>query len=105
MVSKEVRDIVRRFAASIAERGIQVDKVLLYGSYAANRQGANSDLDVAIVSPDFGRDRIGEGMLLNRLAWRVDARLHPVPLSSSAFKDDTWVPLIHEVRSTGIEIQ
>lgn len=105
MVSKDVRDIVRRFAASIAERGIHVDKVLLYGSYASNRQGSDSDLDVAIVSPDFGRDRLGEGTLLNRLAWRVDARLHPVPLSSAAFSEDTWVPLIHEVRSTGIEIQ
>lgn len=104
MVSKDVRDIVRRFAASIAERGIHVDKVLLYGSHATERQRADSDFDVAIVSPDFGRDRLGEGMLLNRLAWRIDARLHPVPLSSSAFSEDTWVPLIHEIRSTGIEI-
>ena len=104
-MSKDVRDIVRRFAARIAESGIHVDKVLLYGSYASRRQGSDSDFDVAIVSPDFGRDRLGEGALLNRLAWRVDTRLHPVPLSSKAFSEDTWVPLIHEVRSTGIEIQ
>jgi predicted nucleotidyltransferase len=105
MVSKDVRDIVRKLVATIAERGIHVDKVLVYGSYASNRQRSDSDLDVAIVSPDFGRDRLDEGILLNRLAWRIDARLHPVPLSSVAFRDDTWVPLIHEVRSTGIEIQ
>jgi predicted nucleotidyltransferase len=104
MVSKDVRDIVRRFVATVVERGIHVDKVLLYGSYASNRQRLDSDLDVAIISPDFGRDRLGEGVMLNRLAWRVDARLHPVPLSSEAFQNDTWVPLIHEVRSTGVEI-
>jgi predicted nucleotidyltransferase len=68
MVSKDVTDIVRRFAASIAERGIHIEKVLPYGSYATNRQGADCDFDVAIVSPDFGKDRLGEGMLLNRLA-------------------------------------
>ena len=39
MVSKEVRDIVRRLAASIAERGIHVDKVLLYGSVGRDNAG------------------------------------------------------------------
>jgi len=104
MVPKDVEAIIRKFAGAVSARGIHVDKILLYGSYAANRQTPDSDLDVAIVSPDFGRDRFSEGVILNQLAWRVDPRLHPVPLSSESFAKDSWVPLIHEIRSKGIEI-
>lgn len=105
MVSKDVSDIVRKFAAIVAARGIHVEKILVYGSYASNRQRDDSDLDVAIISPDFGKDRLDEGVMLNKLAWRVDARLHPVPLSTEAFLHDSWVPLIHEIKTNGIEIQ
>ena len=104
MVSEEVREVIRRFAAAVASRGVHVDKVLLYGSYAAGRETSDSDLDVAVVSPDFGKDRFNEGKMLMQLAWRVDARLHPVPLSAESFAKDSWVPLIHEIRSRGIEI-
>jgi predicted nucleotidyltransferase len=104
-LSKDISDIVRKFAAIVAARGIHVEKILVYGSYASNRQRDDSDLDVAIISPDFGKDRLDEGVMLNKLAWRVDARLHPVPFSTEAFLYDSWVPLIHEIRTNGIEIQ
>ncbi|MDW7710793.1 MAG: nucleotidyltransferase domain-containing protein [Deferrisomatales bacterium] len=104
MVSEEIREVIQRFAAAVASRGVRVDKVLLFGSHAANRETGDSDLDVAIVSPDFGKDRFNEGKMLMQLAWRVDMRLHPVPLSRDSFAKDSWVPLIHEIRSCGIEI-
>jgi hypothetical protein len=60
-----------------------------------------SDLDVAVVSSDFGVDRFEEGKMQLQTAWRIDPRLHPVPVSLDAFRNDTWVPLIHEIREHG----
>jgi len=104
MVAQEIRDIVGRFVAAVAAQGVHVERALLYGSVAAGRQTPDSDLDIAVVSSDFGRDRFEEGKMLMRLAWRIDPRLHPVPLSTDSFHHDTWIPLVHEIRKHGIEI-
>lgn len=104
MVTQDIRDIISQLVAVVSSRGIHVDKALLYGSVATGRDTSDSDLDVAIVSSDFGRDRFSEGKMLMQLAWRIDARLHPVPVSADSYKNDTWIPLIHEIRQHGVEI-
>ena len=104
MVTQEIRDIVIRLVDAVSTKGFHVDKALLYGSFATGKQTADSDLDIAIISNDFGRDRFNEGKMLMQLAWRIDARLHPVPVSADSYKNDTWVPLIHEIREHGVEI-
>lgn len=103
MVDQEIRDIIKKFVASLTSKGIRVEKAVLYGSYAKGDIRADSDIDVAIISPDFGRDRYEEGKLLMQTAWRIDPRIEPVPISSESYKNDTWVPLIYEIREKGIE--
>jgi predicted nucleotidyltransferase len=104
MVTQEIRDIVTRLVDAVSTKGVHVDKALLYGSFATGKQTVDSDLDIAIISNDFGRDRFNEGKMLMQLAWRIDARLHPVPVSADSYKNDTWVPLIHEIREHGVEV-
>jgi predicted nucleotidyltransferase len=104
VVTQEVRDIISRFVAAVALQGVHVDKTFLYGSYAVGNEHVDSDLDVAVISSDFGKDRYKEGTMLMKLAWRIDTRLHPVPLSADSFAQDTWIPLIHEIKSHGVEI-
>jgi predicted nucleotidyltransferase len=105
MVDTEIKQIIKRFVDALAKKGIQIDQVILYGSYASGNVHSDSDLDLAIISPDFGKDRFEEGKSLLQTAWRVDPRLQPVPISSEAFEKNTWVPLIHEIREKGIEIK
>lgn len=104
MVAEEIRGIINQFVAALEARGIHVDKAVLYGSYSNGTNTADSDLDLAVISPDFGKDRFDEGKMLMQLAWRIDFRLHPVPFSSESFANDTWVPLVHEIQKTGIVI-
>ena len=80
MVTQEVREIINRFVEAVLSRGIRVDKAILYGSYATGKENKDSDLDLAVISSDFGKDRFEEGTMLMKLAWRIDPRLHPVPL-------------------------
>ena len=104
MVRKTIVDKVRRFERAIIKSGIRVTKVIVYGSQASGQYRRDSDIDVAIVSPDFGKDRTEEGMNLFRLAGHIDPRIEPVPVSERSFYKDTWVPLIYEIRSKGIEV-
>ena len=102
MVTQEIKDIINRFVEVVLARGIHVDKAILYGSYATGNENADSDLDVAVISSDFGKDRYLEGSMLMKLAWRIDPRLHPVPVSSESFALDTWIPLVHEIKTNGV---
>ena len=105
MVTPEIRQIVRKFLDALSSKGITVDKIIIYGSYAAGLDNVHSDIDIAVISPDFGMDRFEEGKTLLQIAWRIDPRLQPVPISSEVFEKDTWVPLIYEIREKGIEIK
>lgn len=105
MAKKSVIRVINKFARAIREKGITIDKIVLYGSYAKGRQRRDSDIDVAVVSRDFGKDRIEEGMFLFRIAGEIDPRIEPVPISVKSYKNDTWVPLIYEIRTKGIELK
>ncbi len=105
MAEKSVIKIIKRFTIALTKEGITVDKVILYGSYAKGKERPDSDIDVAVVSRDFGKDRTEEGMLLFRIAGEIDVRLEPVPLSVKSYENDTWVPLIYEIRTKGIELK
>lgn len=104
MVEREVIEKVKRFAKTLKDEGIQVAKVILYGSQVAGKFHRDSDIDVAIVSPDFGKDRFQEGVKLFEIAYKIDPRLEPVPISIQSFENETWLPLIYEIKTNGIEI-
>ena len=105
MVEKEVIEKINKFVKKLKRNKIAVAKVIVYGSRARGIKHKNSDIDVAIVSPDFGRDRYEEGARLFEIASTIDPMLEPVPISQSSYEKDTWIPLIYEIRENGIEIK
>ena len=105
MVEKEIIGKINRFVKELRRRKIRVAKVILYGSRVSGKSHEYSDIDVAIVSPDFGKDRYREGAKLFEIASEIDTRIEPVPLSLKAYENDTWVPLIYEIREKGLNLK
>ena len=102
MVKKEIIEKIRRFVYLLENREeIKIEKVILYGSSVRGKSRPDSDIDVAIVSPQFGKDRLEEGAKLFEIAMEVDSKIEPVPISTKAWQEDTWIPLIFEVKSKG----
>jgi len=97
--------IIKKFIKALKDAGISVDRVILYGSYAKGVARLDSDIDIAVVSKDFGKDRVEEGMALFRIAGKIDSRLEPVPISLKVYENDTWIPLVYEIREKGIELK
>jgi uncharacterized protein len=104
MVRREIIKILNEFAKSLDKEGIKVIKLILYGSYATGKFHKDSDIDVAVVSSDFGMDRFDEGTRLFRIACKIDPRIEPVPISLESYENDTWIPLIYEIKEKGVEI-
>jgi len=105
MVEKAVRKTINDFIKELKRNKIKVAKVILFGSRASGRAHEYSDIDVAVVSPDFGKDSYREGAKLFEIACAIDPRIEPVPISSLSYKNDTWIPIIYEIRKNGIEVK
>ena len=104
MVEKEILVKLRAFQAAIEKAGVRVEKIILFGSRAAGACHEDSDIDVAVVSPDFGKDRFEEGVRLFQIAFKIDPRIEPIPISTESYKNDTWVPLVYEIREKGVAV-
>jgi predicted nucleotidyltransferase len=97
--------VIKEFINALKREGINIDRVILFGSYARGNARPDSDIDIAIISKDFGKDRVEEGMTLFRIAGKIDPRLEPIPFSIKVFENDTWVPLVYEIRQKGVDLQ
>lgn len=101
MAERTLGELIAAYSAALEERGVRVEQIILFGSHTAGTTRPDSDLDLAVVSPDFGRDRYEESKILFQTAWRIDPRIEPVPIPSGALERDTWQPLLHEIRMNG----
>lgn len=106
MVSPTITRKIEEFVGILRSvEKIHVDKVILYGSRSKGKARKDSDIDIAIISRDFGKDRYEEGSRLFEIATKVDPRIEPVPISLQSWKEDMWVPLFYEIKKNGIEIK
>ncbi|HEY4512837.1 MAG TPA: nucleotidyltransferase domain-containing protein [Candidatus Paceibacterota bacterium] len=105
MVKKTLPDnitrLVRSFRSLLEKDNIPVDSMIVFGSEAKGTARAESDIDVCVVSPLFGNDKITEMQILFRKAGRIDSRIEPYPMSPKDLKD-TYNPIVSEIVKWGI---
>lgn len=94
--------ISKRFMEEV-KKEFPVEKAYLFGSFAKKRANKDSDIDVCIVSPMFGKNYLEEEMRLISLAMKIDDRLSPVVFNSEDIKDH-WSQLAYEITKYGIQI-
>lgn len=95
---------LKKYAQLLQEAGFDVERLLLYGSFAKGTPEKHSDVDVCVVSPEFGGDITSEMVRLNTLAHRIDPRIEAVPYAPAdlAVEED---PLAYEITKYGKEIK
>lgn len=77
-----------------------IDKVILYGSYARGNQSEESDIDVAVVVNSIDEAYFSYAPLLWKLRRQVDDRIEPVLIE----KDKDYSGFLQEIMLTGIVI-
>lgn len=53
MDKKAVLNIIARFRKTLETNGVGVERIVLFGSYAAGTYREGSDIDVVVISEDF----------------------------------------------------
>ena len=86
MGEKQVEIIVKDYLRTLRDNKIVVDKAILYGSQASDVANQDSDIDIVIVSDNFGRDYIKEAVRLKLLALNINPDISPRPYSVADYK-------------------
>ena len=97
----EIEKILKHFLEEVQQK-YQIVSAYLYGSFARGTSNKWSDIDVAIISPDFSDDLFEERLKLMKLAASIDDRIEPKPFKKEMF--DPNDPLVDEIQKNGIQV-
>ena len=69
------------------DENVHLDGAILFGSRAKGTSTPDSDIDLAIISRDFGKDRHNESVLLQRLCYDLIPYADLVPVGVADYLD------------------
>jgi predicted nucleotidyltransferase len=96
-------DIAVRLHIALRRESVWADMIILFGSQAKGNARKHSDIDIAVVSRNFGKDKLVEGAMLDRVAVKIDTRIEALPFSLKEYKDPRNIsPILHEIKKHGI---
>jgi predicted nucleotidyltransferase len=93
----KINAIARKYADMVKNEIKSVESIYLFGSQVRGNPGQDSDIDIAVISDEFGEDIIEETLKLMRIRRKIDTRIEPHPLR----KDN---PFVNEVITNGLRI-
>src|SRR5690554_1048434 len=83
------------------EKHITVSKVVLYGSWVNGSPDKYSDIDLAVFSPDFGKNKLKELQLLSRLSWNIDETIEAIPYSIEQLSNNDPTSFVYNILKNG----
>lgn len=97
--------IVGRFIAEL-QNHITVTQMYLFGSYARGRHSKFSDIDLAIVSPDFKKiSPFKRLVFLGKVAWQAKTpMIEAIGYTPEEFASNSPLEFPSEIRAHGIPI-
>lgn len=100
-ISNAVQHSVERFLEAVS-REQMIAAAYIYGSEARQQATQWSDIDVAVVSPDFADDLFASQLALMKLAAQIDDRIEPRAFSLESFNVND--PLASIIQNTGVRV-
>ena len=101
IIDKSVETNIKRYIEKVKEH-YNIETVILFGSYAKGLNTADSDIDIAIISPDI-KNKYDDMAVLMGLTWGIDTRIepHPIKLADYELREDYF---IKEIINSGIDL-
>ncbi|MGQ9571972.1 MAG: nucleotidyltransferase domain-containing protein [Dehalococcoidia bacterium] len=97
----ELKEAIDDFIQRL-QQGIRVEAVILYGSYAHGTPHEWSDIDLAVISPDFEGLRMPERQrMISRLTFERYHDIEPIGYSSSEYHNPGPHSFLGEIIRTG----
>jgi predicted nucleotidyltransferase len=101
-VQNRIEKKIHQFVFELKRIGINVEKVILFGSYAKGTYNEWSDIDLAVVSNDFKGIRLIDKENMVSAISAVDYDISPLPYRPEDFTEDDL--FVKEIIQSGIRI-
>lgn len=103
--SREVKNIVDRFAKGLEQNKIKISKIILFGSYAQGNPRQYSDIDLAVISPVFNnKGRFKIQSIIAKATPRdqeVLVAIEPIGYSTKEYENTESGSFLGEIKKTG----
>jgi len=100
--TRKVIAIAKQYIKELRKNKIHVTRAYLFGSYANGQPHKYSDIDLAIIFPQFTGVRFRDSAKIAQYCWNVDVRISPIGYHPKDFTMDYIIP--HEAMTNGIRI-
>jgi len=100
---REVEQKIRKYLDALRENNINIQRAVVFGSFARGTYDEWSDIDIAIVSDIFIGDRIADKSKVRRITLQIGSDIELAPFAPADFNEDN--PFVKEILLTGIEIK
>ena len=98
----DIKEIINRFLLKLSESNIKIQKAVLFGSYAKKIHGEYSDIDLALVSPDFTGNPYDDNEKIRDAKFAVSYNIEAHTYRADEFNESD--PFVREILKHGIVI-
>ncbi|MGE5443764.1 MAG: nucleotidyltransferase domain-containing protein [Ignavibacteriales bacterium] len=106
-MDKQIYQVISDYKRRLESLGVNIGKVILYGSHAAGKAREDSDIDLVVVSDDFKNVDIWERLcLLGCACIGIKRPMEIMRFTEEELESDDNVTFIKdEIKSKGLEIK
>ncbi len=101
VISSSVISVIHEYVSVLRQQNIKFGRVILFGSHAKGSASEQSDIDLCVVSEDFGKDYHSDTVQLVGATDYIKTAMDVVPYNSLDL-DDKYDPLASEIRKYGL---
>ncbi len=94
-------EIAKKYINFLKRNKFNIQRVYLFGSYAAGKYHEDSDIDLAIIMRNLSNSFVTQVELM-KISRQFDTRIEPHPIEESDFNPTN--PFAHEILNKGIQI-
>jgi predicted nucleotidyltransferase len=99
--TSKIKQRVQRYLQVLSQE-IKIDRAILYGSYARHRYTPDSDIDLAIISPDFNsKDYLKYLVLLSEKSAEIGEVIEALPYTPQEDRHPDPRSFLAEIKRTG----
>ena len=101
----QVKEIIKQYKDTLLECGIKVERIILYGSFAQGDLRENSDIDLVVVSDNFQKMNLREGLeVLGIGAAKIMKPIEAKGYTAKEIKSAPKISFLSEILKSGINI-
>ena len=103
-IPRSIKSDLIDYRKLLRSNGINITKIILFGSIAKGKSDKFSDIDVAIVSPSFGKNYRREMVKLTILSSQINDNIEPHPFNPAEL-NNKFNALANEIKKYGLVIK